>query len=271
MCPEGIAVCHWVLETAGGLTAFYDIDTPVTAASVANDRCTYLTADLMPRFDLYLSFSGGPFLAALQQTFGIAETYPLYCSADPATYYPQQAEPRYDLGYMGTYSPDRQPGLQNLLLQPARDWRAGRFVVAGPQYPEHLAWPDNVQRLEHIGPQAHRDFYASQRFTLNLTRADMVRAGGSPSIRLFEAAACATPIISDYWPGLEDFFIPDKEILISRSAADTLHFLRHTSEEQRLAIGEKARQRVLSAHTPDHRAVELENIVRALWHQGNSS
>jgi spore maturation protein CgeB len=261
---EGIAAGHWVVDTARGLTAYYDIDTPVTIANLEKNRCSYLSSDLISRFDLYLSFTGGPFLSAIEKKYGIAKACPLYCSADPAAYYPSGALPRYDLGYMGTYSPDRQPPLDRLLIQAARKWPDGRFAVAGPQYPEETAWAENIVRFDHIAPEAHRDFYNAQRYTLNLTRADMIRAGYSPSVRLFEAAACGTPIISDAWPGLEAFFVPGKEILLSRSAEETLHYLRTLSEEQRRQIGESARRRLLNAHTPAHRAAELEHLISAM-------
>jgi spore maturation protein CgeB len=170
----------------------------------------------------------------------------------------------YDLGYMGTYSDDRQPPLDLLMLEPARRWAEGRFVVAGPQYPENIAWPPNVRRVEHLPPAEHREFYNDQRFTLNITRADMVRAGYSPSVRLFEAAACGVPIISDYWHGLDAFFEFGTEILVARSPEDTLSYLRDISEEERLRIGERARQRVLQHHTSAHRAAELESYALEL-------
>jgi spore maturation protein CgeB len=261
---DGVAVGNWVVETAGGLTAFYDIDTPVTIANLEKNRCCYLDADLISRFDVFLSFTGGAFLAAIQETYRIPRVYALYCSADPDTYYPSGAAPVYDLGYMGTYSPDRQPGLDRLLIQAARDWPEGRFAVAGPQYPESTLWADNIVRFDHIAPEGHRDFYNAQRYTLNLTRADMIRAGYSPSVRLFEAAACGTTIISDDWPGLDSFFVHGEEILISRSAEETVQYLRGLSETQRRSIGEKARRRVLAAHTPDHRAAELDRLVAAM-------
>ena len=166
-----------------------------------------------------------------------------------------------DLGYLGTYSADRQPKLERLLLEPARRWPAGRFAVAGPQYPLDTAWPANVARFEHLPAQAHRAFYGSQRFTLNLTRADMVAAGFSPSVRLFEAAACGIPIISDAWPGLETMFAPGREILLAGSADDVLRHLRELPEARRRAIGAAARARVLDAHTAAHRALELEALV----------
>ena len=262
--PDGIEVARWATAAAGGLVAFYDIDTPVTVAAIEKNACGYLTADLMARFDLYLSFSGGPFLDSLQEKYRLPATLALYCSADPAQYYPLDAPERFDLGYMGTFSADRQGALENLLIEPARQWANGRFVVAGPQYPPDLRWPANIERCDHIAPEAHRDFYGSQRFTLNLTRADMIRAGFSPSVRLFEAAACATVIISDDWQGLDSFFVPGEEILISRNSEETLHWLRHLDDARRLEMGLNAYRRFLSAHTPDHRAAELEKKLHSL-------
>lgn len=260
--PEGAAVGEWATGAARGLRAFYDIDTPVTLARLAEEECEYLTPRLIPRYDLYLSFTGGPTLRRLERAYGAPKARALYCSVDPAHYYPEKTlKDACDLGYMGTYSADRQPPLQRLLVEPARRWSNGRFLVAGPQYPDTIDWPANVERVEHLPPAAHRRFYNRQRFTLNVTRADMVRAGYAPSVRLFEAAACATPIISDYWEGLDTFFAFGKEILISRSPEETLHYLRKLPEEERRAIGARARRRILTEHTTARRAEELEGYL----------
>jgi spore maturation protein CgeB len=165
---------------------------------------------------------------------------------------------------MGTYSPDRQLALDRLLLEPAALAPQLRFLVAGAQYPEDLRWPPNVTRLAHVEPGRHAWLYGSQRFTLNLTRAEMVAAGHAPSVRLFEAAACGTPIISDYWEGLETLFTPGREILLADAATEVLEFLVEMPESERLALGERARQRVLAEHTSAHRARELEGHVAQL-------
>jgi spore maturation protein CgeB len=165
---------------------------------------------------------------------------------------------------MGTYSDDRQPVLDRLLLDPARGWKEGRFVVAGPQYPKEIRWPRNVKRIQHLEPAKHAGFYNAQRFTLNVTRADMVAAGWSPSVRLFEAAACGTPILSDSWPGLESFFALGEEILTVRNAGEVLQYLRDIPECERLALGQRARRRVLAEHTAAHRAEELEGYAVSL-------
>ena len=261
--PEGVAVGEWVTRQARGLTAFYDIDTPVTLAKLAEGDDEYLSPELIPRYDLYLSFTGGPTLETLQTVYGSPAARPLYCSVDPDLYSPEAPrEKRWTLGYLGTYSEDRQPGVERLLLEPARQEPAARMVVAGPLYPAATRWPDNVERIEHLGPAEHRAFYNAQRFTLNLTRAAMIRAGYSPSVRLFEAAACGAPIISDPWPGLEEFFVPGEEILVAESTEEMLGILRQMPEDAAQALGRRARERVLDKHTAAHRAAELEAYLR---------
>ena len=262
--PEGVLVGDWVTSTAGGLTAFYDIDTPVTLAKLDRGDHEYVAPHLISRYDLYLSFTGGPTLERLGLEYGARAARPLYCSVDPLLYSPEPGSARWDLGYMGTYSDDRQPVLSRLLLVPARCWPDGRFAVAGPKYPPGIPWPRNVERIEHLPPAAHGAFYGAQRFTLNVTRADMVDAGYSPSVRLFEAAACGTPIISDQWEGLDTFFQPGHEILVANDSEDVLAWLHDMPEAERQAIGTRARARVLAAHTAAHRAAELEGYVLEL-------
>jgi spore maturation protein CgeB len=262
--PDGVAVGDWVHATARGATAFYDIDTPVTLAKLSRRDEEYIARAQVPRYGMYLSFTGGPTLERIERELGAPLARPLYCSVDPALYFPETAVHWWDVGYMGTYSDDRQPALDALLLEPARRWPHGHFVVAGPQYPRDIVWPRNVERIEHLPPARHRDFYNRQRFTLNITRRDMIAAGHAPSVRLFEAAACGVPIISDAWPGLDAFFRPGVEILIAGSADDVLALLHELPEADRARIGEAARRRVLEAHTARHRAAELVGYARLL-------
>jgi spore maturation protein CgeB len=265
--PEGIAITRFVQRTARGCTAFYDIDTPVTLAAIKNNRAEYIARQQIPGFDLYLSFTGGPILEVLERQFEARRARPLYCSVDPDVYYPERAsEQDCDLGYLGTYSADRQPTVDELLIAPAQRWPSGRFVLAGPQYPAAVTAPPNVERIVHLSPAEHRAFYNRLRFTLNVTRRNMIKAGYSPSVRLFEAAACGTPIITDEWPGLGAVLTPGREILVARSADDVLAHLRDLDEGERLAIGARARRRVLSSHTAAHRAAELEAYVSEVRH-----
>lgn len=256
--PEGVAVGRWAQDIATGPVAFYDIDTPVTLGKLVAGDFEYLTPALVPGYDLYLSFTGGPTLRRLERVYGSPAARALYCSVDATAYRPLRIEKRWDLSYLGTYSADRQPTLERLLLEPARQAPELRFCVAGAQYPADIRWPDNVQRLEHVAPTDHPAFYAASRYALNVTRADMIAAGFSPSVRLFEAAACGVPVISDRWEGLEALFAAGREIVLADDTDNVLKVLRDTPEEARRAMANAARRRVLTAHTADHRAAELE-------------
>jgi spore maturation protein CgeB len=256
--PDGALVGEWVLTHAGGVVAFYDIDTPVTLAALRRGECPYLTDSLVARYPLYLSFTGGPTLRQLEDEWRSPSARPLYCAVDPTLYFPETTDVQWALGYLGTYSADRQTALKKLMLDVADRLPSKRFVVAGAQYPASVSWPGNVDRIEHCPPGAHRDFYNRQRFTLNLTRADMRASGYSPSVRLFEAAACGVPVISDDWPGLEEFFTPGEEILVAQNGDDVRRFLTEISPDDARRIGLAARDRVLKRHTASHRAAELE-------------
>lgn len=265
--PEGVPVSDWVLDTAKGVVGFYDIDTPVTLAKLARGDCDYLSPELIRHYDLYLSFTGGPTLRKLERELGSPMARALYCAVDPRLYYPERVGVKWDLGYIGTYSSDRQPTLERLLVEPAKEWREGRFVIAGPQYPDALTWPANVQRIQHLAPAEHRRFYNQQRFTLNVTRADMIAAGYSPSVRLFEAAACGIPIISDAWEGLDSLFAIGTQILVARTTEEMLHYLHDITPARAEEIGHAARRHVLTEHTAAHRAAELEGYLREALHE----
>lgn len=259
---QGVEVGNWAIDTAKGVTAFYDIDTPVTLAKLERKDYEYIDPETISRYDMYLSFSGGPILKHLEDHYGSPMAKPLYCSVDPDLYFPEKQPLKWQMGYLGTYSTDRQPTVQELLNKPAANYPEGKFVVAGPQYPEDFPWAGNVERIDHLPPAEHRDFYNSQKFTLNVTREDMIKAGYSPSVRLFEAAACGVPIISDYWDGIDSIFELNKEILIARTSDDVLRYFEEISEEERKQIGENARQQVLRSHTAKARAKELVNYVK---------
>jgi nucleoside-diphosphate-sugar epimerase/spore maturation protein CgeB len=257
--PEGVAVARFVQQHARGVTAFYDIDTPVTLAKLRRGDFEYLSPEVIPGYNLYLSFTGGPTLDHVEQHYGSPAARALYCSVDPEAYPPLDVPKTWDLTYLGTYSDDRQPTLEKLLIEPARRLPHLRFAVAGPQYPDSIDWPANVDRIDHLPPAEHAQFYAASRFTLNVTRADMIEAGWSPSVRLFEAAACATPVISDKWQGIDTLFEPEHEIILADSSDQIAE--RLSSDEDSSCIGRAARKRILSAHTSDHRASELERFL----------
>jgi spore maturation protein CgeB len=262
--PHAIAATRALLAAGHGPLLFYDIDTPVTLAQLReHGSCEYLEASLIPRYAAYLSFTGGPALWDLETRFGSPRAVPFYCSVDPDLYRPGQVRAEFacDLSYLGTYAPDRQPRLMELLNDAARLLPERRFLVAGALYPQDLPWAANVSRLTHVAPPDHPAFYSSSRFTLNLTRECMVAAGYSPSVRLFEASACGAAILSDAWPGLDELLTPGEEILLPADAAETARMVREIPDADRSRIGARARERILAEHTSEHRAREFEEIV----------
>lgn len=259
-----------IVDTLAGAGAsplfFYDIDTPVTVAGLRSGGTEYLRPDQVPLFEGYLSFTGGAFLSeVLEKELGARQALPLYCSVDPTRYRPVDPEPGFsvDLAYMGTYAADRQPVVQSFLIEVARKLPRHSFLVAGPQYPADLRWPENVRHISHLPPEQHPRFYSSASWQLNATRADMVATGWSPSVRLFEAGACGAAIISDSWPGIAEFFEPGREILLPESTDRVVEILTKTSAADRGEIGEALRRRILAEHTAERRAAELEAIVFA--------
>jgi spore maturation protein CgeB len=261
--PNGVAAANEVLDSRAPVKAFYDIDTPITISKLQTGDQEYLRRDQIPGFDLYFSFTGGPMLREIESRFGARRAVPLYCSFDPTRYRLCEVDSKYrcDLSYMGTYAPDRQSKLTELLCEPAGFLRNNKFIVAGPQYPAEIEWPKNVKRIIHLEPKFHPPFYSSSRFTLNLTRKPMIEMGYAPSVRLFEAAGCGAAIISDRWDGLESFFIPEREILLANSSQDVVGFLNQLTHQQVREIGLRAQERVLREHSAETRAIQFEEFV----------
>jgi spore maturation protein CgeB len=245
------------------LKLFYDLDTPVTLARHgAGESVPYLPEDGLAAFDLVLSFTGGQALHRLQEDFGARAVAPLYGSVDPEVHRPVAAREHYrgDLSYLGTYSADRQAGVEKLFIEPARLCPERRFLMGGAQYPGEFPWTDNIHFVRHLPPDEHAAFFSSSRLTLNVTREPMAALGHCPSGRLFEAAACGVPIVTDRWEGLEQFFAPGEEIMVVNDARDVVAVVDLTDAELR-EMADRARARVLSEHTAAHRAVELELLI----------
>jgi len=257
---EGVELNRWVLSGATGIRAFYDLHGPVTLESAMTGGCTWLDPAQAAEFDLYLTCSGGPLLGHLERRLGVGSPRALYPSADPLEHHSPATPARYDLGYMGEFCPHRQRSVKELFLEPAVEWSEGRFLLAGSGY-QGLRLPRNVDRTDDVCLDQHDSVLGSQRFTLIATPPTTARMGHCPDIRLMEAAARGTPVISDRWNGLSGFFTPGEEILVVRSPREVLEILRLMPEARRLAIRLRARKRVLAQHTPDHRAETLESYL----------
>ncbi len=267
-CPDGVAATELV-AAAPGLKVFYDLDTPVTLEQIGRGHSVdYIGSRGLIDFDLVLSYTGGSALSALKSRLGARRIAPLYGSVDAHVHCPSPARASYhcDLSYVGTYAADRQPALDALFLATARRAPQKRFVLAGAQYPMDFPWSENIFFVRHVPPAEHPALYGSSRLTLNVTRSVMARMGYCPSGRLFEAAACAVPILSDWWEGFEQFFTPGSEILVTRSTEDVLDALS-LSDRELHAIAQCARARALEEHSAERRASELEALLEAVNYQ----
>lgn len=261
-CPDAIAASERVIEIAP-FSVFYDLDTPVTLGRLERgEGVPYIGNRGLADFDLVLSFTGGGALDALRRDLKARRVAPLYGHVDPNLHHPVTGNDLYraDLSYLGTYAADRQDALERLFVKAARARPAFRFVIAGAQYPKEFPWSPNIWFVRHLPPGEHPAFFSSSHLTLNITRSDMARWGWCPSGRMFEAAACGCPIVSDVWEGLDSFFEPGEEVLTAKSTDDVLAALDRSSEELR-RLATRARERVLSQHTSAHRADELLSFL----------
>ncbi len=263
-CPNGREAARLVLDSTARVKAFYDLDTPVTLDALHNGKTVdYLPENGLGDFDVVLSYTGGTALSALQTELGAKRVAPLYGSVNPDVHYPVPPDPQYvcDLSYLGTYAEDRQAALEMLFIEPARQKPDTKFVLGGAMYPDSFPWTQNMYFVRHLPPREHPAFFASSRFTVNVTRRAMAQMGYCPSGRLFEAAACGTPVLSDVWEGLEQFYTPGDEILCACTTEEALQVLE-MSDEERNQIARNARERTLSEHTATHRADELLQILQ---------
>ena len=262
-CPDGLDATELLLSSRARLRVFYDLDTPVTLDCLQSGKpVSYIGPRGLADFDLVLSYTGGRALEELKTRLGARRVAPLYGSVDPDVHRPVSAESQFsfDLSYLGTYAEDRQATLEELFIEPARRLPALRFLLGGAQYPEGFPWTSNIFFARHVEPGRHPAFYSSSRATLNVTRRAMKEMGYCPSGRLFEAAACGAPILSDPWEGLDQFFALGSEIIVARTADDTLAALQLPEADLR-RIGRQARDRALDEHTASHRARELEALL----------
>jgi len=264
-CADGVAATELLLESPVALRTFYDLDTPVTLDRLARgEGVDYLGERGLADFDLVLSYTGGRALEELRTRLGARRIAPLYGSVDPAVHRPVAplADFRADLSYLGTYAADRQQALEELFMRPAQRSPERRFLIGGSLYPADFPWTDNLYFWRHVAPGDHPAFYCSSRLTLNVTRRAMAEMGYCPSGRLFEAAACGVPIVSDRWEGIEAFFTPGEEILLAERADDTLAALA-LSDAELARLATAARERALAEHTAEQRARDLEAALEA--------
>lgn len=263
-CPDALVASDLILCREVPLHIFYDLDAAATLKQIENGKKPfYIGNRLLKDFDLVFSYTGGQVIETIKEKLAAKEVFPLYGCVDPLVHRPVKSSPVYrsDLSYLGTFAPDRQEMLTRLLIETAHKNPAHKFIIGGALYPENFMWGANISFVAHVPPSEHSSFYCSGKFTLNITRGAMAETGFSPSGRLFEAASCGVPVISDQWAGVEQFFTPGEEIVIATNSEDVTDALQ-MSEENRMTIAFRAYQRVQREHTAMHRIKDFERIIK---------
>ncbi len=265
---SGVGVLDDLLEAAvpalagpRSLVAYWDVDAPATLEAIAQDPAQPLRA-LIPSYDLVFTYGGGERVVEAYLALGARDCVPIYNALDVDTHYPVPAQPRFaaDLAFIGNRLPDREARVETFFLEPAAALPHRRFLLGGSGWADK-PMPPNVRRLGHVFTGEHNAINCSARAVLNVNRACMARYGSSPPTRIFEAAGAAACIITDSWPGIEEFLEPEREILVARDGAEVAAQLAALSPERAQAIGAAARRRVLDQHTYQRRAAEVDAVL----------
>jgi spore maturation protein CgeB len=266
---SGVGVFDTLLERAvlalqGPRTAvvYWDVDAPATLDRMQADATDPLRP-LVPRYDLVLTYGGGEPVRRAYLALGARDCIPIYNALDPSTHFPVAPDPRFagDLGFLGNRLPDREARVEAFFLQAAA-LRPGRcFLLGGSGWADKVV-PANVEHLGHVYTADHNAFNCTPLAVLNISRESMARYGFSPATRVFEAAGAAACLVTDAWEGLEQFFAPGSEVLVARSGDEVAQHLDALDRARARAIGQAAYRRVLAEHTYDHRAAQLDAILR---------
>ncbi|MBX3221469.1 MAG: glycosyltransferase [Labilithrix sp.] len=255
-----------LVVAAGHTRIFYDLDAPVTFQRLdRGELVSWLPPGGFGELDLVLSVTGGAALERFRRELGARRVAPLFACVDADAFRPPspRREPVYDLSYLATSALDGLSGVESLLFGVAERAPERRLLVGGVAYAEDRQPSPNLDVVPRVPPAERPAFYGRSRLTLDGTAAATASSGFCPSPRLFEAAACGVPIISDGWHGIESFFAPGDEILVAAGADDVLAMLE-LSPEALGALARGARERVLAEHTAVHRARELVELARAI-------
>lgn len=240
---------------------FWDVDAPATLDRVRGDIDDPFR-ELIPRYDLILTYGGGTPVTRAYEEFGARKCVPIYNALDPATHFPVPPDPRFagDLGFLGNRLPDREARVDEFFFKPAGALPDMGFVLGGNGW-EDKAMGGNVHYAGHVYTADHNAFNCSSRAVLNVCRESMARCGYSPATRVFEAAGAAACIVTDEWEGVELFLEPDTEVLVARSGEEVAEHLQALTPQRARQIGWKAQARVLARHTYANRAREVHALI----------
>jgi spore maturation protein CgeB len=242
--------------------AFWDVDAPATLARVEENPADHFRP-LIGRYDFVFTYGGGPPIVEHYSKLGAKNCYPIYNGVDPDHHHPEppNAELACDLAFVGHRLPDREKRVEDFFLRAAELAPEMSFVLGGEGWGGKLL-PTNVRWIGHVATNRHNVVNCSARMVLNINRDSMANVGFSPPTRVFEAAGAGACMITDRWPGIDHFFVPNREILIASSAEEIVEHLRKHSAEKCRAMGEAMRRRALGEHTYKLRAKRVGKLLQ---------
>ncbi len=243
--------------------AFWDVDAPATLARVAADS-TDPFRHLIPQYDFVFTYGGGTPVVQRYLEFGARNCHPIYNGLDPDTHHPVPRDPEFscDLAFVGHRLPDREKRVEDFFIRAADLAPELGFVLGGEGWGSKKL-PSNVRWIGHVGTADHNRINCSARMVLNINRDSMAQVGFSPPTRVFEAAGAGSCVITDAWAGVEQFFVPGREILTAASAEEIVYWLYCVDREQSAIVGRSMRVRALCHHTYELRAAEVDRILGA--------
>jgi spore maturation protein CgeB len=238
--------------------AFWDVDAPATLARVRQNPSDSLRA-LIPQYDFIFTYGGGSPVIEQYRHLDGKNCFPIYNGLDPDTHYPVALDPRLacDLAFVGHRLPDREHRVNEFFFAAAELAPELSFVLGGEGWGSR-SLPSNVRWIGHVTSTDHNRVNCSARMVLNINRQSMAEVGFSPPTRVFEAAGAAACVITDAWAGIDQFFTPEKEILVASSALEVINYLREIPAQKAQEIGAAMRARALSDHTYNLRALEFQ-------------
>jgi spore maturation protein CgeB len=254
------------LQSSNTMVVFWDVDAPATLERIHKDSGDAFWK-LIPRYDMVLTYGGGPPVVKAYVAAGARKCIPIYNALDPTTHHPMPPDARFegDLGFLGNRLPDREKRVEEFFLRAASLLPHKTFIFGGNGW-QDKSLPANVKYLGHVYTRDHNAFNCTPRAVLNVNRDSMARFGFSPPTRVFEAAGAGACLISDHWQGIEQFLEPDNEVLIAENGHDVVAHLEELTPERARSIGESAMRRVLAEHTYAHRAEQVEQVLSGATH-----
>jgi len=250
-------------QTERTRVAFWDVDAPATLARVEENAGDPFR-ELISRYDFVFTYGGGTPIVEHYLRLGAQNCHPIYNGLDPEHHHPVAGDPKLacDLAFVGHRLPDREKRVEEFFLRAAELAPEMKFMLGGEGWGGKNL-PDNVRWIGHVATHLHNVVNVSARMVLNINRESMARVGFSPPTRVFEAAGAGACMITDKWPGIEQFFEPGREILIASSAEEIVGHLQRLSAEECRSVGEAMRSRACREHTYELRVREVHRVLQA--------